>query len=223
MREENTVTLPRKISPKEYADLMKYEKLSKKELKKGKKVKIYGSDEPLPFDEAYAMIQMGLPYEDIESKYGQMRKIVLFAILDGIKYEPAIANMFDKEVENRRIQKAVAQVNPVVVNTMQEAVNEYCPDIRKEITVFASQLVQKAIKGINAEDATSTDTLNYAKAVQVASDTIEVTQRHSAGVNISGAASVQVQGFEFVLDAPPETVEEAIEAVIDEKEDESDG
>jgi len=216
MRDENTVTLPKKISPKEYANLMNYEPLSGKELSKGKeKLKLYGSKEKIPWDKVYSEIKLGLPYEDIEAKYGVMRKIVLWAVQDGIEYEPTLAEMMDREVENRMIQKEVAQIDPVVVQTMQEAVNAYAPDVRREVVVFTSALVKKAIAGVNDEASTSNDTLNYAKAVQTAMDTIEVTQRHSAGVNINAAALQTPTGFEFVLDTPPDAIEAEIEEVVE--------
>jgi len=73
-------------------------------------------------------------------------------------------------------------------------------------------LVQRATAMINTEYATTSDLINAAKAVQTVTDTLEVTQRHSAGVQI-GNAQVQVQGFEFVLDEPP--VEDVIEVETD--------
>ena len=54
-----------------------------------------------------------------------------------------------------------------------------------------------------------------AKAVQIATDIVGVTQRHSAGVSIS-AGAVKVDGFEFVLDVPTPVEVEAVEAVVEE-------
>ena len=161
-------------------------------------------------------LRLDLPYEDIDAEYGMIRKIVLWAAHDGITADPTISKMFDDEVKNRMLQKEIARIDPVVVETMQEAVNAYAPDVRKDVVIFASALVKKAIHGVNDDDATSNDINNYAKAVQTVTDTLEVTQRHSAGINVNGASSVQVQGFEFVLDTPPE------KDVIDVTHEESD-
>jgi len=217
MRDQTSVTLPSEVSPTEFAKQRNYRPLTTKELAKGKEsIKIFGTDTPMPWGKIYSKIRLDLPYEDIGYEYGHLRKIILWAEHDGITADPTVSKMFDDEVKNRSLQKEIAKIDPLVVETMQEAVNAYAPDVRKDVVIFASALVKKAIHGVNDDDATSNDINNYAKAVQTVTDTLEVTQRHSAGINVNGASSVQVQGFEFVLDTPPE------KDVIDVTHEESD-
>lgn len=216
MRDENTVTLPKKISPKKYAKMQHFSPLSKKEKRRGKKgIKIYGKDELLPWSTIYNKIKIGVPYEDLEYEFGQIRKIILWAIEDNIKYDKDIAKIFDDTIDVRLRQKELAKKDIDAITTIQEAVNVYMPDVYKQVTTFAQTVIQKSIKLANEDESTSNDMKNLTQAVQTVTDTLGVTERFASGVNIANA-QVQVSGFDFVLDAPPEP--ESIEAEIEEKE-----
>jgi len=156
----------------------------------------------MPWDEVYSQIRIGIPYEDIQHEFGEIRKIIMFAIEDNIEYIPAVGQLLDDDVALAKKKTVLASVDLTLVKTMEEAVSRYAPEIIKNVSIFGAQLVQRATAMINTEYATTSDLMNAAKAVQTVTDTLEVTQRHSAGVQI-GNAQVQVQGFEFVLDEPP--------------------
>ena len=206
------------MTPEEYVKFNDCKPLTKKERKKGKnKLRIYNTDEPMPWTEIYTRISGGMSMEHIEEIYGHGRKIALWAIEDNIHIVPEISDTVDSEIEQRRKMKEIQVANPVVAKTMLEMANEYAPDVGKEVVLLSQSLVKKAQKLINDEDCSSNDLNNIAKAVQTMTDTIELTQRHSAGIQVGAGGSVNVQGFEFVLDAPPE--EEAIEAEVEEGKD----
>jgi len=197
------VTLPSEVSPAEFASRNEFKPLSDKELDRGKyKVKIAGTKDPMPWDVVYSQIRLGFPYEDIAHEFGEIRKIVMFAIEDSVAYLPEVGELLDEDVELAKRKTALASVDLTLVKTMEEGVSRYAPEIIKNVSIFGAQLVQRATAMINTEYATTSDLMNAAKAVQTVTDTLEVTQRHSAGVQI-GNAQVQVQGFEFVLDEPP--------------------
>lgn len=206
------------MTPKEYAALNNLKPLSKKELKRGKnKIKIYGTDKKMPWTEVYTRIQAGMKLEHIADIYGNIRQIVLWAIEDNIEPNAVISDIVDELiVANRKINEVEA-VNPTAAMTMKEMVHEYAPDVAKNVVLLANSMVMKGQSKLNSDECTTNDMVNIAKAVQTMTDTVELTQRHSAGVNIANA-SVQVQGFEFVLDSPPEK-SEIEQNVIDVEED----
>ena len=199
--------------------------LSKAELKKGKdKVKIHGTDTPMPWNEVYTRISAGMKMEDIAEIYGNIRKIVLFGIIDKVDLVPALSDMLDSEIVHRRKMDEIEAANPVMARTMKEMANEYAPDVGRDIVMLSKKLVAKAGKLIDAtvtgddgeeiDLVTSVDLVNIAKAVQTMSDTIELTNRHSVGVHIN-TGNVQVENFAFELDYH-EPKEEVIEAEVSE-------
>ena len=201
------------MTPEEFIEHNALKPLSDVELRSKDKVKVFGTGEPMPWEEVYTRIAGGMSMEHIEEIYGNARKIALWAIEDNIGVVPEIADTIDSEIQQRRKMKEIQMTNPAVAKTMLEMANEYAPDVGREVVLLSQSLVKKAQQLVNDEDCSSNDLNNIAKAVQTMTDTIELTQRHSAGIQVGAGASVNVQGFEFVLDAPPE--EEAIEAEVD--------
>jgi len=196
-----------------YASNNNFKPLTEKELAKGKyKVKIAGTKDPMPWDIVYSQIRAGFPYEDIKHEFGEIRKIILFALHDGIEYLPLAGELLDSSVEIATTKTNLAAIDLTLVKTIEDGVSRYAPDLIGDVSKFGAALVKRATTMINSEYATTSDLLNASKAVQTVTDTLEITQRHSAGVQI-GNAQVSVQGFEFVLDAPPE--KDAIEGEID--------
>ena len=196
----------------QYAKDNKFEPLSKKELKKGKsKLKIYGTKEPMPWDEVYTRIQGGMSLDDVNKLYGQIRKITLFAIQDGIDFNQNISDTIDEHIIHERKMAAVDAINPTVARTMKEMANEYAPDLGMKVAKLSVSMVNKAQKIINNKDCSSNDLKNIATAIQTMTDTVELTARHST-VGGNNITAVQVEGFSFVLDSKPI---EAIEAEIE--------
>lgn len=195
------------MTPDEYIEFHDFKPLTKKELKKGKNsLKIYGTDEPMPWTEIYTRISAGFSMAHIAQIYGHGRKIALWAIHDNIQYIPELKEVLDGEINQREKVSALQQANPVVAKTMLEMANEYAPDVGKKVVMLSSSLVDRAQTLINSEDSTSSDLLNIAKAVQTMTDTIELTQRFSSGVQVNNN-NISVSGFHFELDAPPETID----------------
>ena len=192
---------------------MGFKSLSEKELRRGKyKVKIAGTKDPMPWDEVYSQIRVGFPYEDIAHEFGEIRKIVMFAIEDSIEYFAPSGEIFDEEVVIATKKTQLATVDLTLVKTIEEGVARYAPDLIQNVSVFASTVVKRATTLINADYATTSDLLNAAKAVQTVTDIGGITQRHSAGVQI-GNAQVAIDGFSIIMDEPPE--ENVIEGEID--------
>lgn len=190
------------MTPQEYVDFNDFKSLTNKELKKGKNsLRIYNTDEPMPWTEVYTYIAAGRSMLDIAEKYGHGRKIALWAIHDNIQYIPAINDAFIGEIEQRKKMDAISQTNPVVAKTMLEMVNEYAPNVGRDVALLSADIVKRAKAIINNDDCSSSDLLNIANAIQKTTDTVELTQRFSSGISI-GHATITPAGFDFVLDVP---------------------
>jgi len=198
-----------------YAQEQGFEPLSEKERKKGKKkVKIYGTKEKMPWEKVYTNIEGGMSFDHIQEKYGNIRKIVLWAIEDGIDFNKDISDTIDEHIMHTRKMQTIESINPTVALTMKEMANEYAPDLGMKVSKLSISMVDKAQSLLNEEECTSNDLKNIATAIQTMTDTVELTQRHSTvGGNVITA--IQVQGFDFVLDSKPTDTD-----VIDVKEEE---
>ena len=160
----------------------------------------------------YTRISAGMSLDDIATIYGNIRKITLFAIEDGVGFIEEISKTLDDEIIQRRKMVEIEHNNPVVARTMKEMANEYAPDVGKSVSLLSVKLIKKASELISEEDCTTNDLQNIAKAVQTMTDTIELTQRHST-VGGNTINNIQVEGFTFELDEPTEI--KAIEAEIE--------
>lgn len=197
------------MTPEEYITFNNCKPLTKKELKKGKNsLKIYGTDELMPWTEVYTYISIGKSMDDLAEKYGHGRKIALWAVKDNVQFIPTIADAFEGELEQRNKMKAIGETSPVVYETIMDAANEYAPDLATNVAKFSDSLIQRATKLINKDDCSSSDILNCAKAVQTATDVTGHTQRHASSVNI-GSVHTAPEGFFFVEDKPLEAITEA--------------
>ncbi len=205
----------------DFIQLQGYKPLTKKEIEIGReKINIFGTDEPMPWETIFTRMSSGQPLAEIVYQYGNGRKICLFAFENGIELDIELVDLVDREVEVRKDLQEVAVRSPNEAMTLLQRVNEKYPDFQTNVAVFADKLVNKAIDKLDGKEEAEIDPGDMekvAKAVQIATDIVGVTQRHSAGVSIS-AGAVKVEGFEFVLDVPVEVeaVEEAVEADIEE-------
>ncbi len=209
------------MTPKEYIVEHSPAPLSPVELNQRNKVKVHGTDNFMPWDEVYTRIAAGMDMEHIIHIYGEGRKIALWAVHDNIAPDPVLANLLDDEITQRRKMQAVESESPTAAATIQTMANEYAPDAARNIAVFADRLVVKATSALDAKDKegtsliTSLDMVNLTKAVQTASDILGHTQRHANAASLT-QNTIQVEGFQFALDAPPDpaSAEEAIEAEV---------
>ncbi len=196
----------------EYISDNNYKPLTKREIANKHKAKIRGTDDLMPWTEVYTRLSAGMSILDVIYIYGNGRKIALFAKMDGIEVNDVLSDTLDQEILQRRKMGEIEAKNPEVARTMKEMVNEYAPDVGRDVIMLSKKLVAKATELVEEDECSSNDLKNIASAVQTMTDTIEITQRHSAGVNISTGDMV-VEGFSFVLDSPPE--KDVIDAEIE--------
>lgn len=195
------------MTPQQYLDENDYKPLSAMELKRGKDgIKIFGTNDLMPWTEVYTRISAGMDMGHIAQIYGNGRKIALWAVRDGIELIQDLSDVVDAEIGQRKKMGAIVNSNPEVARTMLDMVNEYAPDVNKNVVMLSAGLINKAQEIQGSVDCTSSDLLNVWKAVQTMTDTLELTQRHGSAMQIN-AQKIQVTGFEFELDEPPETVE----------------
>ena len=207
-KEERTVTLPKMTSPSEFASTNNFKPLSDKELEKGKyKVKIAGTKDPIPWDEVYSQIRIGIPYEDIQHEFGEIRKIIMFAIEDNIEYIPAVGQLLDDDVALAEKKTSLAMVDPTLVKTLEESVNRYAPNLKKNVAVVLDLAVNKSAEILKADYSTSNDVVNITKALQTVTDIAGLTHRHAAAANIN-VSNQMLGGSEFIVEinTPPEDI-----------------
>lgn len=201
------------MTPEEYLKDKDAKPLSDQEIKRGKKsLRVFGTDDPMPWDEIYTRIAAGMSMEDIAHIYGHGRKIALWAIKDKIELNPTISDALDSEITQRRTIQAIGEQNPIAAQTIQDMANEYAPDSAKKASLLADKLIQAGsdvldrevtnkMTGKKAKAYTSLDLVNISKALQTSTDVLGLTQRHASATQI-GSAQIQVSGFTFALDEP---------------------
>ena len=183
----------------EYISDNNYKPLTDREIGNKHKAKIRGTDDLIPWTEVYTRLSAGMSILDVIYIYGNGRKIALFAKMDGIEVNDVLSDTLDQEILQRRKMGEIEAKNPEVARTMKEMVNEYAPDVGRDVIMLSKKLVAKAVELVEEDECSSNDLNNIAKAVQTMTDTIEITQRHSAGAGL-GNVNIAVQGFSFIED-----------------------
>lgn len=201
----------------DYIEHKGFKPLTEKELSHGKSaLRIYGTQEPMPWTTIFARIESGQDIEEIGKQYGHARKIALFAKLHQVDVDPAKKAFVENEAKQREAIQDIANEEGVeVATTLLQRVNEITPDFSTKVATFATKLVDKAISKLDDKFLEASDMLSMAKAVQTTTDTVGITQRHANAASIT-AGKIEVQGFQFVLDEPIEAEVEALEAVTEE-------
>ncbi len=189
-----------------YALEQEFKPLKKKELKKGKEaITIYGTKDPMPWNEVYTRIRSGNTMEDIVHIYGHARKVTLFAIIDGIDVQKEYVDAVDSKIVADRTMNAIEVVDPVAASTMREMVVEYAPDLQRKAIMLVDSAITKGQSIINGEECTSNDLKNVLAAIQIGTDITDVTQRHST-VGGNSVTQIQIDGFSIVEDINPNEV-----------------
>jgi len=197
----------------------KYKPLSDKELSKGKSyLKIYGTQDSVPWSTVYQRLASGQPILEVIKQYGHGRKIALWAQQDGVSIDTDTQSALQKGVEARQAIQHIANTDPDTAKTLLQRMNELTPDFQSNVAIFADKIVKKAIDKLDDKYLEPADMEKLANTVQKTTDIIGVTQRHSAGVNINNN-EIQVQGFEFVLDGGPPIALTTDATVIEEHPD----
>jgi len=204
-------------TPQQYIDEMNPKPLTSAELKRGKEsLCISGTDNPMPWEEIYTRISAGMDMGHIALIYGHGRKIALWAVHDDITTNDTMSKLLDDEVTQRRKVDALTDVSPVAANTLMEMANEYAPDVSKQAVLLSLDVLKRASKIVNEQNpkkaATSLDLVNIMKAQQMVTDSLGMTDRHASSVS-NTQNNIQVEGFTFSLDTPPDQPE-LIEAVV---------
>ena len=196
------------MTPQHYIDSLQPKPLTDAEIKRGKdSLCISGTSEPMPWDEIYTRIAAGMNMEHIAMKYGHGRKIALWAVHDKIELIPAVSDLVDDEIVQRRKMAAIVDESPQAAATIQEMANEYAPDVAKSIVIFAQKAITAATDDIGKKKRTTLDLVNLTKAVQTASDILGTTQRHANAAQGAGSGAVLTGGWAFVLDQPKDQLE----------------
>ena len=188
----------------EYIEHKEYKPLTEKEISNGKsRLRIYGTNEPMPWSTIYTRIAAGQPMEEITSIYGHARKISLFAQLEGISHQPKLEEIVQTEVQQRQTLQAVANQSEEAAQTLMMMVNEIAPTFQQEVAEFANEVVVKARTKLKEPFLEATDILALTKAVQTVTDTTGHTQRFASQGNTTNNTMIQVEGFDFQLDNAP--------------------
>ena len=194
------------MTVKEYIEKNSFKPLSAKEIEDMHKVKISGTDNPMPWTEVFTRLSAGMEMDDVVYIYGNARKIALFAQREGVDADPVLSKVVDDEILQRRKMNEIELNNPVVARTMKEMVNEYAPDVGRDVAILSKKVVKRATNLVDDDECSAADLKNITAAIQTMTDTLEITQRHSAGVTVNNG-DIQVNGFEFKLDTPPDPIE----------------
>jgi hypothetical protein len=187
----------------QYAKDKGFKPLTKKELKKGKAINVYNTKEPMPWKTIYTMIEGGMPLDAIHEAYGKIRKITLFAIIDGVDVNEKYVNTIDNAIIGERGMSEIEADDPDVADTLRTVMVAFAPDLNKKVIKFAAAVMDRSIRIINDKDCTSNDVKNLTASVQTTTDIVGLTERHNK-VGGNAITNVQVEGFTFSLDKPPE-------------------
>jgi len=197
----------------EYIEHKGFKKLSAKEIEHGKGgLKIYGTQQDMPWSTIFTRISAGQPLEELAHMYGHGRKIALFARLEGITVEPILEDTITKAVDHRQTMAAIGEQSPEVAATMMEMMNEIAPTFQQKVVVFLDKVVDVATEKLEGKFLEASDIDVLVRAVQRATDTTGHTARHASAVNVG--VNVQVTEFDVVLDYKPQDPNEVLEAVV---------
>ncbi len=193
-----------------YIELKKYKPLTEKEISKGKEsLRIYGTQDPMPWSTIFTRLASGQPIEELAYQYGHGRKLTLFAKLNNVQLDKELSDIVTQETNTRNKIVKIANDDPNTAITLLQRVNEECPDFQSNVALFADKLLQRAITKLDDKYIEASDMEKLANAVQKSTDIVGVTQRHASAVNIANTNNIAVSGFDFVLDPPPTTTIDA--------------
>ncbi len=194
----------------EYIEHNQFKPLTAKELERGKThIKVYGTQDTMPWSTIYTRLAAGQDVEDIVKMYGHKRQIALWAQKEEVQVQPALVQVLEDEVSHRKNLNAIAKVDPAAATTLMDMVNEIAPDFTAEVAMFSQEVVQTSRELLKGRYIEATDVLNLAKAVQTVTDSVGVTTRHAAAASKT-VNNIAVTGFAFIPDeVKPEEVVEA--------------
>ncbi len=184
----------------------KIKPFSPKELAKGKShLKIYGTQDAMPWDTIYTRLAAGQPMEEIAKMYGHKRQIALWAQQEGVQVQQPLVELLEQEVTHRKTLTAIADKNPDAANTLMDMVNEMAPDFTQSVALFSSEVVAVSREKLKGKFIEATDILALAKAVQTVTDSTGHTVRHASAASHT-TNRIAVTGFTFIPDLAPDEV-----------------
>ena len=197
----------------EYIEDKGFKPLTDKEIERGKaNLKVYGTQQDMPWSTIFTRIAAGQPIEELAHSYGHGRKIALFAKLEGVTVEPILEDTIKQAVDHRATMNAIAEQSPEVAATMMEMMNEIAPTFQQKVAVFLDKAVDVATEKLESKFIEASDIDVLVRAVQRATDTTGHTERFSTSNN-GASLSVQVTGYDVVLDYQPPNHQEVINAI----------
>jgi len=197
----------------EYIEHKGFKKLSPKEIEHGKAgLKIYGTQQDMPWSTIFTRIAAGQPLEELAHMYGHGRKIALFAKLEGVTIEPILEDTITKAVDHRQTMAAIAEQSPEVATTMMEMMNEIAPTFQQKVAVCLDKAIDVITEKLDGKYLEASDIDVLVRAVQRATDTTGHTARHASTTNVG--VNVQVTEFDVVLDYKPQDPTEVLEAIV---------
>ena len=186
-----------------FIELKGFKPLSEKELHRGKSLKIYGTQNDMPWNTIYNRMASGQPLSEIGKQYGHLRKLVLWAKMDGVTLDQQTQDIIKREQTIRKEIIEVANDDPEKAKTLLDRVNEVSPDFQQNVALFADKLLIKATEKLNDKFLEPQDFTHLATAVQKVTDTVGITQRHSGGININNNSLAIPEGFGLIAATPP--------------------
>ena len=186
-----------------FIEQQQYKPLSAKELQKGKSyLRVYGTQDAMPWSTIYSRLASGQPIIEVIKQYGHGRKLALWAQEDNVQLDTKSVEALNTAQDARQQIQQIANTDPDTAKTILTRLNELTPDFPGNVAIFATKMLKKATDKLDDKYLEAADMEKLANAVMKTTDLVGVTQRHSSAVNINNT-EVKVQGFDFILDAPP--------------------
>ena len=187
-----------------FIQLKGFKPLSDKELSKGKAhLRIYGTQDPMPWNTIYTRMASGQPLAEIGKQYGHIRKLILWAKIDNVKLDQHLNNIINTESAVRDAVIEVANDDPEAAMTLLQRMNEVNPDFQTKVANVAHKIIEKISVKLDDKYLEAQDLSHLANSLQKVTDTVGETQRHSSGININNNSLNIPEGFGLIPAIPP--------------------
>ncbi len=188
-----------------FIQLKGFKPLTEKEIHKGKThLRIYGTQDPMPWNTIYTRLSSGQPIAEVGKQYGHIRKLALWAQLENITLDHQQAAIIEAETAVRKSIVTVANDDPDTAMTLLQRMNEVAPDFQTKVAKVADKAIRKIDKKLDDKFLEAQDISHLMNAFQKLTDTVGETQRHSSAININNNHLNIPEGFSIIEAVPPE-------------------
>ena len=188
-----------------FIELKGFKPLSEKEIHKGKThLRIYGTQDPMPWNTIYTRLSSGQPIAEVGKQYGHIRKLALWAQLENITLNHQQAAIIEAETAVRQSIVTVANDDPDTAMTLLQRMNEVAPDFQTRVAQVADKAIRKIDAKLDDKFLEAQDISHLMNAFQKLTDTVGETQRHSSAININNNHLNIPEGFSIVEAVPPD-------------------